>query len=79
MLRRSLYRWVHSLPNETLLSIVVAGGEASVVLPWTRVTADNRDGLVGRIPRRPLTRPSQTFCLECALRAAHQVRTLIKF
>jgi hypothetical protein len=42
------------------------------VLPWTRVTADNRDGLVGRIPRRPLATP-QPFCLDCALQLAAQV------
>ena len=42
------------------------------MLPWTRVTADNRDGLVGRIPRRPLATP-QPFCLDCALQLAAQV------
>ena len=71
VLRRSLYRWIHSLPNETLLSLVVAGQEAVTALGWTPATSDNRDGLIGRIPRRPL--PTATFNLSSSLRLAHQV------
>lgn len=59
MIRRALYRWIHALPDdgETFLSVIVtapvAEQQAAVALPWTKVTSDNRDGLVGRIPRRP--------------------------
>lgn len=61
MIRRALYRWIHALPDdgETYLSVIVTAPtsteqtSSTVALPWTKVTSDNRDGLVGRIPRRP--------------------------
>jgi hypothetical protein len=52
-----------------------------VVLGWTKVTADNRDGLVGRIPRRSHLSSSsqqqqQQHHLVSAIQLAHQVHKL---
>lgn len=54
-----------------------------VVLGWTKVTADNRDGLVGRIPRRSHLSSSsqqqqqqQHHHLVSAIQLAHQVQQL---
>ena len=75
LIRRSLYRWIHALPDETYLSVVISsGGESSPTLPWTRVTADNRDGLLGRIPRRPVISSSASQpASPSAIQLAHQV------
>jgi len=54
IIRRALYCWIHSLANGTYLSVVVSGQRVPT-LGWTRVTTDNRDGLVGRLPRRSST------------------------
>ena len=51
IIRRSLYCWIHSLANGTYLSVFVSD-QRLASLSWTRVTADNRDGLFGRLPRR---------------------------
>ena len=68
IIRRALYRWIHALPDGVELSLVSSN---DVVLGWTKVTAENRDGLVGRIPRRP----SNSSSLFDAIRLAHQVIT----
>lgn len=84
LIRRALYRWIHALPSssadegETHLSVIVSSSSDAnnlVVLGWTKVTADNRDGLVGRIPRRPANPPSISLSehLVSAIRLAHQV------
>ncbi|KAK4029989.1 hypothetical protein OUZ56_022946, partial [Daphnia magna] len=86
LIRRALYRWIHALPSsddgvETHLSVIVSSASDAknlVVLGWTKVTADNRDGLVGRIPRRPLgSSPSASSSssehLASAIRLAHQM------
>ena len=62
--------------DDTELSIVASGdvtgvAEASVILGWTRVTGHNRDGLIGRIPRRPLT--SAFFAKTAAINLAVKV------
>ena len=31
MLRRALYRWIHSIPNDTQLAVVVGGAEPAQV------------------------------------------------
>lgn len=79
MIRRALYRWIHALPadEETYLSLIVTGDQdggqtSSVVLGWTKVTTENRDGLVGRIPRRPILSAGDS--LVSAIQLAHQVR-----
>lgn len=79
MIRRALYRWIHALPadEETYLSLIVTedGGQtSSIVLGWTKVTTENRDGLVGRIPRRPILSAGDS--LTSAIQLAHQVRLL---
>lgn len=63
---------------ETYFSLIVtgqdgAGQTSSVVLGWTKVTTENRDGLVGRIPRRPSNNNSNNSLTEAVL-LAHQVR-----
>ncbi|KAI9559912.1 hypothetical protein GHT06_013919 [Daphnia sinensis] len=86
LIRRALYRWIHALPasdeRETHLSVIVSSASDAtnlVVLGWTKVTADNRDGLVGRIPRRPLSPPTSSSSssssehLVSAIRLAHQM------
>jgi hypothetical protein len=88
LLRRALYRWIHALPSssddrETHLSVIVSSASSNsndpanknlVVLGWTKVTADNRDGLVGRIPRRSLSSLSSQHHLVSAIQLAHQVK-----
>ncbi|XP_057365411.1 calcium-activated chloride channel regulator 1-like [Daphnia carinata] len=80
LIRRALYRWIHALPStedrETHLSVIVSSAsDHLVVLGWTKVTAENRDGLVGRIPRRPLgsSPPMSSEHLVSAIRLAHQM------
>lgn len=81
LIRRALYRWIHALPAsdsqvETYLSLVVSG-DGPILMGWTRLTAENRDGLVGRIPRRPLAiLPQSSQLLDAAIRQAHQVTSL---
>jgi hypothetical protein len=75
--------------RETHLSVIVSSASSSnsnsndpanknlVVLGWTKVTADNRDGLVGRIPRRSLSSLSSQHHLVSAIQLAHQVKNFL--
>jgi hypothetical protein len=70
LLHAELFRFISSLPHDVELAIVTFGRTASVTLSPTLLTAENREGVYGRIPRRHLEEDSA--CLECALSLAHR-------
>ena len=79
-LRSSLFRFIARLPVDSRLAIISYGGRsggAVVNLPPTAVTAANRAGLHGRIPRRPTdldaSAATDETCLDCALKAAFKL------
>eukprot|EP00095_Tigriopus_kingsejongensis_P010323 maker-scaffold187_size272365-snap-gene-1.30 protein:Tk10323 transcript:maker-scaffold187_size272365-snap-gene-1.30-mRNA-1 annotation:"hypothetical protein DAPPUDRAFT_253437" len=74
-LQQSLFQLISRLPVGAKLSIITYGQEAQVNLPPTLITESNKEGLHGRIPRRPLGHDS-TSCLDCALQTAFQVMQL---
>ena len=68
LLHAELFRFITSLPNDVELAIVTFGKTASVILKPTLLTAENREGVYGRIPRRHLD--DDTACLDCAINLA---------
>ena len=69
--KRAFYRFISYLPVGTELSIVTFGSRASLNLPPTIVTDQNREGLHGRIPRKVLDNDDFS-CVNCALNASIQ-------
>ncbi|TRY77432.1 hypothetical protein TCAL_07427 [Tigriopus californicus] len=74
-LQQSLFQLISRLPVGAELSIITYGQEAQVNLPPTLITDTNKEGLHGRIPRRPLSHDT-TSCLDCALKTAFKVMQL---
>ncbi|MCP3661468.1 MAG: VWA domain-containing protein, partial [Gammaproteobacteria bacterium] len=72
-IKRSLNRFIANLQEGTMISIVTCAAEGSLVLPPTVVTAANREGIHGRIPRR--TEDVSVACISCGLRLAQDVLT----
>ena len=72
-IKRSLNRFIANLQTGTMISIVTCAAEGSLVLPPTVVTAANREGIHGRIPRR--TEDVSVACISCGLRLAQDVLT----
>ena len=70
LLHAELFRFISSLPHDVELGIVTFGKTASVILTPTLLTAENREGVYGRISRRHLD--DDTACLECAITLASQ-------
>ena len=64
-LKRALYQFIELLPEGSVLSIVSTTGSASVLLPPTLVTKAQREGLLGRVPRRGAEQAAK--CLQCGL------------
>lgn len=72
-LQRALFLYIGRLPVGSRLSIISYGSsDAQVNLPPTLVSEENREGLHGRIPRRPITHEydDASACLDCALKMA---------
>ena len=74
LLHGQLFRYISSLPNEAEVGIITFGKTAEVVLQPTLLTADNREGVYGRIPRRMVE--DDMACLECAIRLAETTLTM---
>ena len=64
-LKRALYQFIELLPEGSVLSIVSTTGSASVLLPPTLVTEAQREGLLGRVPRRGAEQAAK--CLHCGI------------
>ena len=74
VLQQALFQFIAKLPTGSSLSIISYGGEdAQMNLPPTLITEKNREGLHGRIPRRPLVHEYDSACLDCALKMAFKV------
>ena len=74
LLHGQLFRYISSLPNDVEVAIVTFGKSAEVVLKPTLLSADNREGIYGRIPRRLLE--DDLGCLECAIHLASKTLTM---
>ena len=64
-LHRSVVEFMTVLPVESELSIITFGKNAVMHLPPTVVTDVNRNGMIGRLPRRTFLQDDQV-CLFCA-------------
>ena len=74
VLQQALFQFISKLPVGSSLSIISYGGEdAQMNLPPTLITEKNREGLHGRIPRRPLIHEYDSACLDCAMKMAFKV------
>ena len=71
-LQKALFQFIARLPSGANLAIITYGAAAAVSLPPTAITANNREGLHGRIPRRALAHETDS-CLDCALKTAFKV------
>ncbi len=63
--KRALFRLLQRLPVGAEVSAITFGKEATLNLPPTVVTDENREGLHGRIPRKPLE--DELACVYCAM------------
>ena len=70
LIHAELFRFISHLASDSEVAIVTYGATASLNLAPTRLTADNREGVYGRIPRKHLE--EESACLECALRLGAQ-------
>ena len=66
--RKSLFRFIQSIPAGSTVSIVSQDLEPRLALPPTLVTQSNREEISSRIPRRVPSR--KTTCLKCGLDTA---------
>ena len=74
LIRRQLFRFFLSLPDNVEISIITVGRQAQVVLQPTLLTSDNREGMFGRVPRRILEEGEA--CLDCAINLADKTLEL---
>ena len=76
-LQQALLGFINLLPVGAHLSIITYGPEPELNLSPTPITTINKEGLHGRIPRRPLasaaSRGPSKSCLDCALSLAFKL------
>ena len=70
-LHRSVTEFMMLMPSESELSIISFSKNAVMHLPPTIVTDTNRNGIIGRLPRR--TAVDDKICLFCAFNVTFKV------